>query len=523
MSRKELINIKSQSLIKGTVILMTAGVITKILGFGLRMYLVRAVGDEGLGLFQMVFPIFVTASIIMTLGLPIAVAKFVARSTAQKNYNHALQVFELAIITVLFSSIIITFLFIKQADLICNLFLDDNRTYYILLAISPALFFTGLASIMRGFFQGLRIMTPTAISRIVEQVARLIATILILYKLTTAALEFKVTGVALGVSIGEVIAFVILVAIFFYYLPQIQNKGHQPVKESKVTILSNLLKFGVPITCGKLIASLMYTLEAVIIPGQLQAVGYSTTAATSFYGQLSGMVQQLILLPTILTIALNSNLVPAVSEALADHNQARICSQAQQAIRLTFYFGFLAIIVLSLVPYQICELLFNCPAAGEILQILAAAAIFLYLAQIFSSILKGLGQPIKVVRNSIIALVIELAIIQCVIYVPTSLAVPTICTAISLRFIITACLNYLTINRQVKLKLPIYHLFVKPLLAGIIVVVTLPLINRSLYVLVNNRWWSLLTAITISSLLYLLVLLFTKGITKQDLQQVVKK
>ncbi|MGM0502527.1 MAG: oligosaccharide flippase family protein, partial [Bacillota bacterium] len=182
-----MINIKSQSLIKGTMILMFAGVINKIFGFGLRMYLVRVIGDEGLGLFQMVFPLFVTCSIIITLGLPIAVAKFVSRNAAQDQYNRALQVFELAIITVFISSLVVTFFFVKEANLLANIFLEDKRTYYILLAISPALFFTGLASIMRGFFQGLRIMTPIAISRVIEQVTRLIATFLILFKLSTAA------------------------------------------------------------------------------------------------------------------------------------------------------------------------------------------------------------------------------------------------------------------------------------------------------------------------------------------------
>ena len=515
-------NIKSQSLIKGTVILMVSGVITKILGFGLRMYLVRVIGDEGLGLFQMVFPIFVTASIIMTLGLPIAVSKFVARNTAQKQYNKALQFFELAIITVLFSSLVITFMFIKQAELISEVFLEDQRTYYILLAISPALFFTGLASIMRGFFQGLRIMTPTAVSRVIEQLARLIATGLILFKLTTAALEFKVTGVALGVSIGEIISFIILVAIFFYYLPQIQNQGHKQVDESKTKMMGRLLQFGIPITCGKLVASLMYTLEAVTIPGQLQEIGFSTTAATSFYGQLSGMVQQLIMLPTILTIALNSNLVPAVSESLAADNQASIRNQAQKSIKLTFYFGFLAVLILWLVPYQICELLFDCREAGLILRTLATTAVFLYLAQIFSSILQGLGQPTKVVRNSIIALVIELLIIQGVIYAPSSIAITIICSAIGLRFVITAALNYLTINRRIKLKLPLYHLFIKPILGGLLVIITLPLINQKLYLISNQQWFSLLTAITISSCLYLMVLVLTKGITSKDYQQLIK-
>lgn len=496
---------------------MIAGLITKILGFGLRIYLVRVIGDEGLGLFQMVFPIFVTASIIMTLGLPVAVSKFVSRSSSQKQYNKALEIFELSIITVLFSSLLVTFLFIKEADFIAQTFLEDKRTYYTLLAISPALFFTGLASIMRGFFQGLRIMTPTAISRVIEQIARLIATVLILFKLSTAALEVKVTGVALGVSIGEIIAFIILVAIFIYYLPHLQRLDSSPVDESKLNILNRLLKFGVPITCGKLVASLMYTLEAVTIPSQLQEIGFSTSAATSFYGQLSGMVQQLIMLPTIMTIALNSNLVPAVSEALANDNQDKIRNQAQEAVRLTFYFGLLAVVILSLVPYQICDLIFNYPEAGEILRVLALTAVFLYLAHIFSSILQGLGRPTTVVRNSIIALVVELLIIQGVIYIPPPLAVITICSAIGLRFLITAGLNYCAINCRVKLKLPFYHLFIKPLIAGGIVVLTLPRINQFLYTQSNIRSVSLLTAMSISSLLYIVALIIMKGITKKDL------
>ncbi|MGM0368860.1 MAG: putative polysaccharide biosynthesis protein [Bacillota bacterium] len=513
--------IKSQSLIKGTIILMIAGVINKIFGFGLRMYLVRVIGDEGLGLFQMVFPIFVTSSIIITLGLPIAVTKFVSRNTAKGQYNKALQVFELSIITVCLSGLAVTFLFVKQANLIADLLLQDQRTYYLLLAIAPALFFTGLASIIRGFFQGLRIMTPTAISRIIEQIARLLATILILLKLATASLEFKVTGVAIGVSIGETVGFITLVLIFFYYLPQLKEQDSQVVEENKLSLLTRLIKFGIPITCSRLIASLMYTLEAITIPGQLQQAGFSTSNATSFYGQLSGMVQQLILLPTIMTIALKSNLIPAVSEALADNNKASIRNKAQQAIRLTFYSGFLAVIILFLVPRQICELLFDYPQAGNILRVLATTAVFLYLAQIFSSILQGLGQPNKVVRNSVIALVVELLIIQSVVYLPQSIALLTICLAIGARFLVTAGLHFFTINHKVKLRLPLEHLFFKPLLAGLAVCVILPLLNNFLLKVYESNLISLGISLTVSSILYLAILIMTKGITKKDWQQII--
>ncbi|WP_244871492.1 stage V sporulation protein B [Orenia marismortui] len=517
-----MIKIKHQSLIKGAFILMLAGLFNRVLGFILRIILVRIIGDEGLGLFQMVFPIFITFSIITTMGLPVAVSKFVSEEVAKERYRNALKIFKISMLIVILSTLIIVALFAVKADFIAQKLLNDNRTYYILLSITPALLFVSLSSIFRGFFQGLRIMTPTAISQIFEQVARMIITLLLLAKLIEASLNYQTLAPAIGTSAGELVGFLTLSVIFVYYLPQLRSFKDSTTSDSTFSILKKLIKFGIPITIGRIVASLMYTVEAITIPGKLQEVGYSISQATSLYGQLSGMVLQLIYLPTIITIALNSNLIPAISESVAQNNNNAIRKRSQEAIRLTFYFGFLANIILFIVPEEICNLLFNYPQAGDILRILALPAICLYLSQISGGILQGLGAPNLVVRNSIISLMAELLLIYSVIYLPHSLAFEIIPCSIAIRYIIMTLLNFRSISKQVKLNLPINHLFIKPILAGILVVMILPQLYKVINYMSANNTLSLILAIIFSSVFYFAFLLWTNGIVIDDFKKIAK-
>ncbi|WP_281201097.1 stage V sporulation protein B [Orenia metallireducens] len=517
-----MIIIKQHSLIKGAFILMIAGLLNRVLGFILRIILVRIIGDEGLGLFQMVFPIFVTCSIITTLGLPVAISKFVSEEVAQNRYRNALKMFKISLIIVIGSSVLLVSLFVKNTDFIANNLLNDNRTNHILLAITPALFFVSISSILRGFFQGLRVMTPTAISQIIEQIARMTITLLLLLKLMDNSLKSKTLAPAIGTSAGEFVGLLTLAVIFIYYLPQLRKYRDNRKAESTMTILKNLMKFGIPITIGKIVASLMYTIEAMTIPGKLQQIGYSVSEATSLYGQLSGMVLQLVYLPTIITISLSSNLVPAISESLAQNNKHAIRKRAQEAIRLTFYFGLLAVSILFIVPNEICDLFFNHPQSGDVLRIIAIPAIFLYLSQISGGILQGLGEPNLVVKNSVIGLLAELGLIYSIVYFPSTLAFQIITLAIGIRYLIIAFLNFKSISKFVKLKLPINHLFIKPILANTIVFLTLRQIYQIVNYISSNPILSLGTSILMSSLFYFSFLVWTNGISIEDFKKITK-
>ncbi|WP_255361554.1 MULTISPECIES: stage V sporulation protein B [unclassified Candidatus Frackibacter] len=511
---------KKQTLLQGAFVLMLAGLINRILGFGLRLVLVRILGDQGIGLFQMVFPIFVTFAIVTTFGLPVALSKFVSERMAKDNFIESLRLLKISLGFTIFTGIFFSFLFYFSAPFLANNMLQNSQTELILQAIAPALFFVSVASVFRGFFQGLRMMTPTAISQIIEQITRIIVTLIVIKKLLDYSLQYQATGAAIGVSAGEAIGLITLVTIFLKVkLDNQQNLNTNSRLKGKRELCKELIKFGFPITIGKIVASLMYSVEAILIPTRLQAAGYSVTEATSLYGQLSGMVQQIIYLPTIVTIAITSSLIPAVSESLSNANYHELRNRYQEALRLTFYTGLPAIIIFYLLPTKICDLLFGYPQAGNILKLISLGAIFLYLLQILSGVLQGLGKPNLVVINSIIGLVFEMIIIFNLVSRP-NFGLKGAVIGIIVRFLIVTILNFLAIGREIGFRLDFKQLILKPIIAAI----SLPIIIPTTYQYFWNLWQSdsasLILSILVGLLTYLLLLIITKAITAKDLNRI---
>ena len=143
-----------QSFIQGALILMISGFFNRILGFILRIILVKEVGDEGLGLFQMVHPVFVTLLLINTAGFPTAISKLIPERLAKNNIQGAYRLLKVTLIFISSMSIFIIVSVFLTADFISSHIFNDSRTYIILLFITPAIIFCSLSSSLRGFFQG---------------------------------------------------------------------------------------------------------------------------------------------------------------------------------------------------------------------------------------------------------------------------------------------------------------------------------------------------------------------------------
>lgn len=499
---------------------MLAGLINRILGFGLRLILVRIIGDQGIGLFQMVFPLFVTFAIISTFGLPVAISKFVSERMAQESRQESLRLLKISLGFTLVSGTLLSIIFYFSAPFLAKQILNNAQTELILQAIAPALFFVSLASIFRGFFQGLRIMTPTAVSQIVEQVTRIIVTLIVIKNLLDYSLYYQATGAALGVSAGEALGLLTLVIIFLNIKSNIRSKSNPSTNiKSTFNLFTELVKFGFPITVGRIVASLMYSTEAILIPARLQAAGYSMSQATSLYGQLSGMVQQIVHLPTIITAAVTSSLIPAISESLSMNNHFELRNRYQESLRIAIYAGLPAVTTFYLFPKEICEVLFGYPQAGEILKLISLGAIFLYLLQVLSGVLQGLGKPNTVVINSIIGLVFEILLIYFLTSNP-DFGLKGAIIGIVVRYFIIAILNFIAIGKQIGFSLNFKQLILKPVLATGCFVIILSEVYQYLWVLWQSTLVDLIIAVVIGLIVYLLVLIITKGITTEDLNRI---
>ena len=181
--------------ISGTLILTLSGFVVKAIGSINWIILSRILGGEGIGIYQMAFPIYLLALDISSAGLPIAISIITAEKVAKQDYFGAQRIFHVSLsmlcTTALFLSIL---MFFGSSFLIDEHIIRESRAYYSLIALAPAIFFTTIIAGYRGYLQGWQQMTPTAISQIVEQLVRVVvmlgfAALLLPYGLDYAAVR----------------------------------------------------------------------------------------------------------------------------------------------------------------------------------------------------------------------------------------------------------------------------------------------------------------------------------------------
>lgn len=163
-----------QSFIKGTMILLAAGILNRLLGFIPRITLPRVIGAEGVGLYQMGWPFLIVILTFITGGIPMAVAKLVAEAEAERNERRIRSILKIALSLSIALGVFFTLLCLVASSWITTHLLTDTRVYLTFLSMSPIILIVAVASVIRGYFQGRQNMIPTATSQIAETVVRII-------------------------------------------------------------------------------------------------------------------------------------------------------------------------------------------------------------------------------------------------------------------------------------------------------------------------------------------------------------
>src|SRR5690606_21967347 len=155
-----------QSFIKGAMILMAAGIFNRLLGFVPRMALPRIIGAEGIGLYQMGYPLMSVVITLITGGIPLAIAKLVAEAeTEGKQWKvRRLLISAIAISGIL--GLIATGMLALFAQWIAEHIFTDSRVALTFVTMSPIVFLVSLSAVFRGYFQGKHNMVPTATSQV---------------------------------------------------------------------------------------------------------------------------------------------------------------------------------------------------------------------------------------------------------------------------------------------------------------------------------------------------------------------
>ncbi len=506
--------------LKGTLILAVSNIVVKVIGSLNWIILSRVLGGEGIGLYQMGFPIYLLAITVSSAGIPVAISIITAEKLANKDYRGAKRVFNVSLRLLLISGLVFSSaLFFGAGWLIENQYIRDARAYYSIIALAPAVFFVTFLASFRGYLQGWQIMTPTAVSEIVEQLMRVITMLIFADLFMPYGLAYAAGGASMGAGVGAFCAVMVLVWFYSRLKKQFQAEMEQqddsaPV-ESAGHIIKRLLKLALPVSMSSIILPIGANLDVLIVPQRLEAAGFDVRTATELFGYLTGMALPLVNLATIFTAAMTISLVPAISESRALQDFQAIREKIRIAFRVAMIITFPCFVGLYFLGKDVAALIYNAPGAAGTIQCLSPGILFLGLHQISNGILQGLEHPAIPVVNMLLAIVAKVVLSWIWTAMP-ELGVQGASLATVVDFALAAVLNMCFIYKYTGFSLSVGSVLKPAFASGVM--------GAAIYGVLHftATWgaWAILVAMVVAVPTYALALIGCGGLRQEDLERI---
>jgi len=394
-------NKKTNIFIKSTLILILGGAITKVLGMIIKIFTTRIVGTEGIGLYMMIMPTFNLFITLSQLGFPIAISKLVSED---KNNNRKI-IFSTVAFSLVFNTFLI-FLVFLLAPIFSNILLKNSNTYLPIICIGFTLPFIGISSITRGYFFGKQMMIPHVISNAFEQIVRLIIIIIITPKLLNYGIDVAVAGLVIYNVVSELLSIIIL----YFFLPKNFKFKKEEIKPDKI-LLKEVMAISIPTTSSRLIGSIGYFFEPIILTQTLMYVGYTSNFITTEYGIVSGYAMQMLLMPSFFTMAISQALIPVISKGYAHNRISYVKTKIKQACLISFGIGFIITSIIFLFPEFFLKFFFNTTHGTNYLRVLAPFFLIFYFEGPLTSSLQAMNKAKEAFKVSFSGIILKSVIL----------------------------------------------------------------------------------------------------------------
>ena len=334
---------KKNPIIYGTLLLSFSGLLCRGIGFIYHLFIARKFGEEAMGIFQLTSPVLILAYSLTCVGFQTGLSKFVASCMGQnqKRTAHVFLYWGLSI-SLLFS-LLYSILIYCFSDFVAIDILGEKKCTPLLRIFALSFPFSSMHACINGYFYGIKNTKLPALTQIAEQLVR-VGSVFFLYSFYLS--HHKTPSIFItcwGILFGEMIS--CLISFFYYYFSckptslsyQHSAKYDQP---SFFKIPGQLLAFSIPLTCNRVIVNLLQSYETILLPTALRQYGYSSQAALSIYGVLTGMAMSFVLFPSTFVNSFSVLLLPAVSETQSQGDKAGLRSTICKTICFCLILGF---------------------------------------------------------------------------------------------------------------------------------------------------------------------------------------
>ncbi len=520
-------------------ILGVSSIIVRLIGLFYRVPLNNILGEKGVAYYGVAFDVYSILLLLSSYSMPLAISKMVSRGVALKQYRNTRRILIHALIFAASCGVAAFLITYFGADLFAKI-LNYPQSAIALRVLSPALIILSVLGVLRGYFQGLGTMVPTAVSNIIEQIINaavsLIAASALFNSVTQATMSkysfgnvreaYGAAGSTLGTVCGALAA--LLFVIFVYFLNRKKTnrlilKDRTPHEDSTKNILKVIIATIVPVILSTTIYNIGGLLDSGLFSNIMTAKGMEHDQIDILTGMFTGNYRLIIQVPIALASALASSLIPSVVKSMAQKNKGTVIRKVESAIKVMMIVAMPCAAGIGALAKPIINFLFPTsvdPDKVSLMLIVGCICVVFYsLSTITNSILQGIDKMRIPVRHSAISLGIHVVIIVGLLYL-FDLNIFTLIIG-DIIFSLTICiLNALSLKKYLGFKQEILKTFILPGLCAIMMGIIAMLVNLGLYSLFSSYAVSVLLTIVISAVIYGFLLLLLKVVEIDELYMI---
>lgn len=409
-----------EKLFYGTLILTVAGLIAKVLGALYRVPLISLIGTKGIGMFQLIYPIFALFIVIGCGGVSVALSKIISVEYEKKQFENIKVFLKFSLLLMFFIGLMLCFILIVLSKSLANLqgYIDLYCCY---IAISPAILFSCLISVIKGYFQGLQNMTPSGAVQILEQLFKLIFALLFANLLLKINITSAVMGTFLGISLSEFISLIYCIFVL------IHNKKSRNILKSKNKGALNfkicckqLIKTSFPIMLNVAILPLVSAVESLMIVWLLSNAGISGDVALRVYGLQNGLVSSLINMPIVIAVAISTALVPNLSVSYNNNNMEEVKQKCQSVLKYVWILSLPCVLIFFSLSKEIIYFLYSSGlnsadldqflVATNLLKLCSINILYISVLNTVTAMLQACNKSFVPVKNLFLSSVLKIAL-----------------------------------------------------------------------------------------------------------------
>ncbi len=524
-------------LVQGSV-LAIASIVSRIIGLLYRIPMTNIIGEYGNDYYSCAYEIYSMVLLISSYSLPMAVSKMVSARMAKHQQENALRVFRgalaIALVTGTAGCIVLYF----GAGFLTRIF-QTPLSFFALRVLAPTLIIVTVLGVLRGFFQGLGTMVPSAVSQILEQIVNAVVSVaaaFVLFGYGTRiasvlggtqhyAEAYGAAGGTLGTSVGAGVGLIFCVLIFIAYRKVFrrgivrERKSGRSSVENYGSIMRVLILTIVPI----LLSTTLYNLVSIVDQGMFKNLailqGNDSDSVSRWWGVYSGYYRVLVNVPISISTALATSSVPALAAAFAmkDHDQVR--RKIALSMRFIMVIAIPCTVGLAVLADPIMKLLFSTTTdlAAHLIQAGAISIIFYSVSTLSNAVLQGIDRMKIPIRNAVIALAANVVSLPVSLFV-FDLNIYAMIVGNIVFSLVMCILNGMSVQKYSGFRPNITKTFVKPALASVLMGVVAYAVYFIAYRATSVNAFSTVVAIVAGIVSYAVILLLIKGLTEKELR-----